>query len=172
MIPPSLGLKAQLDRAVLAAKENKKRRNKKIVVAFCGSASDAPELEEAMRAAGKFSLPILFVCHSSSDAAPTCAKAQEYGFPGVVVDGDDAVAVYRVYTEAVAHAHRGNGATLLECVPWKVAGRKAVSNPVVNMERYLRRKGLFSKKLKDSAIAEFSSELDKAFKSTHQKTKA
>jgi TPP-dependent pyruvate/acetoin dehydrogenase alpha subunit len=176
IISPLLGHKAQLDRAILAARENKKRRNKKIVAAFFGSACESPELEEAMRVAGKSRLPMLLVCHSNSEAAATCAKAQEYGFPGVVVDGDDAVAVYRVFTEAVGHARRGNGATLLECKPWSGPGRKAAGDPILNMERYLKRKGLYSKKLKGSAIADFSSELDKAFKSartaTRKKTKA
>jgi len=163
IVSPTLGLKAQLERAVLAAKENKKRRNKKIVAAFCGSAGGSAEFDEAMRAAGKSLLPMILVCHSSSDAAALYLKAQEYGFPGVVVDGDDAVAVYRVFTEAVAHARRGNGPTLIECIPWVLPGRKAASNPVLNMARYLKRKGQFSRKLKTTVITDFSSELDKAF---------
>jgi TPP-dependent pyruvate/acetoin dehydrogenase alpha subunit len=163
IVPPTLGLKAQLERAVLAARENKKRRNKKIVAVFCGGAGASAEFDEAMRAAGKSRLPMLLVCHSESDAAALYLKAQEYGFPGVVVDGDDAVAVYRVFTEAVAHARRGNGPTLIECIPWVLPGRKAAGNPVLNMERYLKRKGLFSRKLKTTVIAEFSSEMEKAF---------
>ena len=63
-------------------------------MAFCGNFTDLPELlRETMRQAGKRNLPILLVCHSSSDCDEICAKAEECDFPGVSVDGDDAVAV-------------------------------------------------------------------------------
>lgn len=168
IVPTSLSLGAQLERAILAGRENKKRRNKKLVAAFCGSCALA-EIDEAMRKAGKACLPMLLVCHSGSDATEICSRAEQYGFPGVVVDGDDAVAVYRVVTEAAAHARRGSGPTLIECRQWPLSergtGRRGTAgNPVLNMERYLRRKGLFSAKLKSAVVAEFGRELDKAFR--------
>lgn len=173
LVPASLALGAQLDRAILAARENRKRRNKKLVAAFCGSCELA-EIDAAMRKAGKARLPILLVCHSRPDATEIYARAEQYGFPGVVVDGDDAVAVYRVVTEAAAHARRGSGPTLIECKQWPLSSRvtgepRTAGNPVLNMERYLRRKGLFSAKLKSAVVAEFDRELDKAFRSTRAK---
>jgi pyruvate dehydrogenase E1 component alpha subunit len=42
------------------------------------------------------------------------ARAAGYGFPGVVVDGSDAVAVRAAVGEAVEHARRGEGPTLVE----------------------------------------------------------
>ncbi len=173
IVPPSLALGAQLDRAILAARENRKRRNKKLVAVFCGSCELA-EIDEAMRKAGKARLPILLVCHSGAEATEICARAELYGFPGVVVDGDDAVAVYRVVTEAAAHARRGSGPTLIECKRWPLSIRATSrpgkpGNPVLNMERYLRRKGLFSAKLKSAVVAEFGRELEKAFRLTRAK---
>src|SRR5579859_379097 len=110
LIPPSLSLAAQLDRVIEVATVNKKAENKQIVVAFCGDASAAPDaLHDAMCKAGKRDLPILLVCHSEAESDDICLKAEECNFPGVVVDGDDAVAVYRVATEAMAHARRGSG---------------------------------------------------------------
>jgi TPP-dependent pyruvate/acetoin dehydrogenase alpha subunit len=44
LIPPSLSLAAQLDRAIAAAAENKKSRDKKIAVAFCGNSSASPDV--------------------------------------------------------------------------------------------------------------------------------
>jgi len=168
LIPPVLSLEAQLDRAIDAAVDNKKARKKQIVVAFCGSSSASPEpLHKAMLQAGKRNLPILLVCHSSSDCDEICAKAEECDFPGVSVDGDDAVAVYRVATEAIAHARRGSGPTLIDCKPWPLSGHKpghrlAAGNPILRMEDYLTRKGLFDRKFKSKVSATFRRELDAA----------
>ena len=170
LIPPSLSLAAQLNRAISVAIANKKSRNKKIVVAFCGSACDSTGiLHAAMRRAGALSLPILMVFHSHSDAEDICLQAQGYGFPGVTVDGDDAVAVYRVATEAIAHARRGSGPTLIDCKPWPLGGtepgrRRTVPNPILNMEQYLTRKGLFDRKFKSEVRSNFRRELDAASK--------
>jgi TPP-dependent pyruvate/acetoin dehydrogenase alpha subunit len=168
LIPPALGLQAQLDRAVNAAIENKKAKKKQIVVAFCGSSNVSPEsLHKAMRQAGKRNLPILLVCHSNLDSDEICLKAQEYDFPGVSVDRDDAVAVYRVATEAIAHARRGSGPTLIDCKPWPLSGHKpghrnAAGNPLLRMEEYLTRKDLFDRKFKSKVTADFRRELDAA----------
>jgi pyruvate dehydrogenase E1 component alpha subunit len=168
LISPSLGLGAQLNRALKAAAANKASKNKKIAVAFCGrSSGSAGVLQEAMRRAGKLNLPILLICHSDSGDEQICLKADECGFPGVTVDGDDAVAVYRVATEAVAHARRGSGPTLMECRPWALAGqgtgaRRSAGNSILKMEKYLAGKGLFDRKLKSAVTASFRRELDAA----------
>ena len=168
LIPPSLSLTAQLERVIEVATANKKARNKRIVVAFCGNSTASPEpLHHAMRQAGKRDLPILLICNSDSESDEICLKAQECDFPGVIVDGDDAVAVYRVATEAMAHARRGSGPTLIDCRPWvlpgqKPAKRRATHDPILRMEQYLTRKGLFDKKFKSKVAASFRRELEAA----------
>jgi pyruvate dehydrogenase E1 component alpha subunit len=120
-----------------------------------------------MRNAGAKSLPILFVCHCGHDAEDISLQAKNYGFPAVTVDANDAVALYRVATEAIAHARRGSGPTFIECKPWSLSGpgsspRATAGNPILNMEKYLSRKGLFNKKLKSEVTANFARELDAA----------
>jgi TPP-dependent pyruvate/acetoin dehydrogenase alpha subunit len=171
LIPPSLRLGVQLDRAVSAAAANKKSRNKKLAIVFCPNAADSLRLfEQAMSRAGARNLPMLFVCHSVLDTEDISSLAQNCGFPGVVVDGDDAVAIYRVATEAIVHARRGSGPTLIECKSWPFTGseprkRRASANPILNMESYLTRKGLFDKKFKLAVVANFRRELDAAIQS-------
>jgi pyruvate dehydrogenase E1 component alpha subunit len=166
LIPPSLSLAAQLERAIEAAAANKKSRNKKIAVAFCGNSSASPDvLHGAMRQAGKRNLPMLLVCQSGSHDDEVSPRAQAFGFPGVIVDGGDAVAVYRVATEAIAHARRSSGPTLIECRPWMLHGQKSSGNrrsgdPIGKMEEYLTRKGLFDKRIKSKVTAAFRRELD------------
>ncbi len=168
LISPTLGLASQLDRAIKAATANKAAKNKQIAVAFCGNSS-AALLRDAMRQAGKRKLPILFICHSAADDEAIWRQAQDCAIPGVIVDADDAVALYRVATEAIAHARRGSGPTLIDCKPWphpatKSGKRRSANNAIRNMEAYLTRKGLFDKKFKSRVSASFRRELDTAMK--------
>ena len=172
LIRPSFSAATQLERAIRAASTYKSRRNKKIAVVFSGDFSaSSSNLDVAMERAGRKRLPVLFVCQNGHDVEDVSAKAHKYGLPGVIVDGDDAVAVYRVATEAIAHARRGSGPTLIECKPWPLLGRKSArphstGNPIRNMETYLARKGLFDRKIKLKVAAAFRSELDAAIRAT------
>ena len=60
-----------------------------------------------------------------SEQSPTpniADRAAAYGVPGVVVDGQDALAVYRVVAEAVARARAGEGPTLIEARTLRIRG--------------------------------------------------
>ena len=46
-------------------------------------------------------------------------RAAAYGFPGVVVDGNDVLAVREAAAEAVERARSGGGPTLIECKTWR-----------------------------------------------------
>jgi pyruvate dehydrogenase E1 component alpha subunit len=157
----------QIHRATGAALANKKKNNGRITVAFLGDRTTSLGLwHEAIKIAGAQQLPILFVCQSNQETAPGRLGDQAYaeeialqeeacGFPWITVDGNDAVAVYRVATEAIVHARKGNGPTLMECR----VDRSEAHDPILKMESYLIRKGLFSEELKREAAAGFTSEL-------------
>jgi pyruvate dehydrogenase E1 component alpha subunit/2-oxoisovalerate dehydrogenase E1 component alpha subunit len=49
------------------------------------------------------------------------AKAKAYGMPGIRVDGNDVLAVYRAVTEARVRAVAGAGPTFLECVTYRMS---------------------------------------------------
>lgn len=170
VIRPSLKSSKQLDLALTAAAFCKAKRNKKVVVVFL---SDAPgtssELEDAMKLAGKKKLPVLFVFETKVHDDERLMRAKEYSVPAVAVEDDDAVAIYRVTTEALAHARRGSGPTLIECRPWpfndhRKSKRPPAMHPISKMETYLAGKGLFSKQYKSKLAAAFNRELDTAIK--------
>jgi TPP-dependent pyruvate/acetoin dehydrogenase alpha subunit len=170
VIRPSLKSSKQLDLALTAAAFCKAKRNKKVVVVFL---SDAPgtssELEDAMKLAGKKKLPVLFVFETKVHDDERLMRAKEYSIPAVAVEDDDAVAIYRVTTEALAHARRGSGPTLIECRPWsfndhRKSKRPPAMHPISKMETYLAGKGLFNKQYKSKLAAEFNRELDTAIK--------
>lgn len=88
---------------------------------------------EAALQASVWKLPIVWVCENNgwavsarfSDQSPTANiadRASAYGVPGVIVDGQDAVAVYEAVKEAVARARAGLGPTLVEAKTLRIRG--------------------------------------------------
>ena len=84
------------------------------------------DAHEAMNFAGVRQLPVVFVCDNNQWAYSTpthleyavehlADRAAAYGFEGVVVDGTDALAVYREAKRAIEKARQGGGPTLIEC---------------------------------------------------------
>jgi len=166
-IPTSTDLAVQLEVALRVAQLHKQERSKKIVVLFtsCGPewSSTAPEF---LRIAAQKKLPLLFICDGAGAKNEFAPQSLDYGVPGMIVDGHDVVAVYRVVSEAMTHARRGNGPTFVECRPWIVEDsgrrRRASGDPIRNMEKYLAGKGLFSKQVKSGIVSAFKRELDNA----------
>ncbi len=151
----------------LASARALKRGKAKSVVAFFGGLTRAPAA--TMHCAAAEMLPILFVCHSHREKENLAALAGRYGMPGFVVDCEDAVAVFRVASEALAHARRGNGPTLIECTRWpaleaKKRGRSG-NGAARTLERTLAGKGLWKSELKEETEAELARLLDQAFAS-------
>jgi pyruvate dehydrogenase E1 component alpha subunit len=105
--------------------------NDGVAVCFFGDgASNAGSFHESLNIAASWKLPVIYVCEHNSWAADTAAKkthaaenmsdrAKGYGIPGVVVDGNDVLAVYEVAQEAVARARAGDGPTLIECKTYR-----------------------------------------------------
>jgi TPP-dependent pyruvate/acetoin dehydrogenase alpha subunit len=161
-------LAGQLSLATSAAQIDKREKNGKIAVIFSSGESSLPGIwQEALLNAGANRLPILFVRQAGISDSSESLTPRDFGFPCIPVDGSDAVAVYRVATEAITHARKGNGATLIECVPWPLDGRLE-TDPILKMEAYLTRKGLFSEELKREVAVSFSKELDCAIEATER----
>jgi TPP-dependent pyruvate/acetoin dehydrogenase alpha subunit len=103
----------------------------RVAVAFFGDgASNAGPFHESINIAAAWKLPVVYVCENNlwavnTPAADTvsvvdvAARAQGYGIPGVIVDGNDVLAVYKVASEAVARARAGEGPTLIECKTYR-----------------------------------------------------
>ena len=90
--------------------------------------------------AGVFQTPVIFVCQNNQWAislprkkqtrSQTLAqKALAYGLPGIQVDGNDVLAVYAAAAEAVDRARKGEGATLIECVTYRMSVHTTADDP-------------------------------------------
>lgn len=171
LIPHQSTVDGRLDAALRLARLNKQQRNKKLVVVFSDSGPTWRDTaSEFLRVASAKKLPVLFICDGTGEKDDCAPKSHESGVPVMIVDGHDVVAVYRVVSEAITHARRGNGPTLIECRPWAIeeAGRRRrkSGDAIRNMEKYLAGKKLFNQKFKSGALMEFKKELDEAVAAT------
>jgi pyruvate dehydrogenase E1 component alpha subunit len=82
-------------------------------------------------------LPVIFVCENNLYAMGTrqsqvmlienvADRAHAYGIPGVVVDGNDVLAVYEAAKAAAQRARAGEGPTLIECKTYRHKGHSRV----------------------------------------------
>lgn len=120
--------------AVGTAFSHQYRQEKYVTVCFIGDgAANEGSFHEALNIAGVWKLPVIFVCENNLYAGaqryeahtnvPNIAdRATGYGMPGVVVDGNDALAVYESIVKARAHAVDGNGPTLIEYKTYRWRG--------------------------------------------------
>jgi TPP-dependent pyruvate/acetoin dehydrogenase alpha subunit len=105
-----------------------------VAVSFFGDgASNAGPFHECLNIAASWKLPMLYVCENNLYAAQTsaaathalpdvAARAAGYGIPGIVVDGNDIVAVHQAAIRAVDRARSGGGPTLIECKTYRQRG--------------------------------------------------
>jgi len=112
----------------------KLRGTRQVAVSFHGDGAAAQGVwHESVNLAAVKHLPVIFVCENNLYALSTrwsesalisdvAARAQGYGIPGIVVDGQDAIAVYEVAKEAVGRARSGEGPTLIECKTYRFTG--------------------------------------------------
>jgi pyruvate dehydrogenase E1 component alpha subunit len=122
---------AGLPIAVGAALSSRVRGTDQVALAFFGDgASNAGTFHESLNLAAIWKLPAIFFCENNGYAATTsqaastsvkdiAARAAGYGMPGVVVDGQDVLAVVEVVREAVARARRGEGPSLVEAKTYR-----------------------------------------------------
>ncbi len=100
------------------------------VVFFGDGASNQGACHESMNMAALWDLPVIYVCENNQYAITTSYKdsvsadhvsdrAAAYKMPGVLVDGQDAIAVYEAATEAVKRARAGDGPSLLEALTYR-----------------------------------------------------
>lgn len=131
----------QLPQAVGAAWAAKNRRERTVTVGFMGDgATSEPDFHNAMNFAAVFRVPCVLICQNNhwSISVPTArqtasrtiaVKARAYGMPGVRVDGNDVLAVYKAVSEAARAARAGEGPTFIECVTYRIGAHSTSDDP-------------------------------------------
>lgn len=129
---------AGLPIAVGAALSAKLRETKQVVACFFGEgASNQGTFHESLNFASVWRLPVVFVCENNLYAMGTrqsrvmnidnvADRATAYGLPGMMVDGNDVLAVYEAALAAVKRSRKGEGPTLIECKTYRHKGHSRV----------------------------------------------
>ncbi|MFF5975074.1 pyruvate dehydrogenase (acetyl-transferring) E1 component subunit alpha [Streptomyces sp. NPDC012769] len=130
--PLSTPLATQLPHAVGLAHAARLKGDDVVALAMVGDGGTSEgDFHEALNFAAVWQAPVVFLVQNNGfaisvplakqTAAPSLAhKAVGYGMPGRLVDGNDAIAVHQVLTEAVSRARRGGGPTLVEAVTYRI----------------------------------------------------
>ena len=112
--------------AVGAALGSQLQGNDRVAVPFFGDgASNEGAFHESINLAAVWKLPVVFLCENNQYAVTSSFKkmvaveniadrAAAYAIPGVLVDGQDVIAMYEAVTVAVARAREGQGPSLVE----------------------------------------------------------
>ena len=110
------------------------RHSGQVALAFFGDgASNQGTFHESLNLAAIWQLPVIYLCENNLYAMSAPARklvsvehiadrAAAYGLPGVVVDGNDVLAVRAAVADATERARSGNGATLIEAKTYRILG--------------------------------------------------
>ncbi len=163
----------QISQATGAAMAARMRGDDTVFMTYFGDGgTSCNDFHAGLNFAAVYRAPVVFLCENNHWAISMpaagqtasdsiAAKAQAYGMPGVRVDGNDVLAVYRVCKEAVERARKGEGPTLVETVTYRIGSHSSSDDaakyhdadeherwsrrdPIERFRSYLERRGLWS----------------------------
>ncbi len=131
IISVSSPVATQLTQAAGAAYASKLKKDGKVTLTSVGDGGTSKgDFHEALNFASVHALPVVFLVENNGYAISVpiskqmhikdiSSRAASYGMPGVTVDGNDLLEVYRVAVEAVERARNGGGPTLVEAKTYR-----------------------------------------------------
>ncbi|OUS77443.1 2-oxoisovalerate dehydrogenase [Paenibacillus sp. MY03] len=158
-------------------------------VTFGEGSSNQGDFHEGCNFAGVHKLPVILMCENNQYAisvpihkqlaGKVADRALGYGFPGIQVDGNDALEVYRVVKEARQRAVAGEGPTLIEAMMYRLSPHSTSDNDLAyrtkeevdenrmkdgipKFKQYLFDCGLWSEEQETAYAAELRKQLDEA----------
>ncbi len=187
VVPQTSSLTGQLNIAAGIALAYKQHATPNVVVALADDGLAALGFwHEAATLASRHRLPIIFMVENCEQSHPSGTssvqsdedlrdRAEAYGIPGITVDGNDIVAVWRVTQESIHRARSGAGPTLIECRTWRwhdEADSPASNDrpsrglrehdPLQHMEHYMKKRSLWNQAWKDELVSGYRTALNRA----------
>ncbi len=141
VLPPSITVGAHMLHAVGLAWGARLRGQDRIAITFFGDgATSEGDFHEAMNFAAVYESGTIFFCQNNGYAISLsrerqtrsetiAAKGVAYGVPGVVVDGNDVLAVFDVTRDAAQRARQGDGPTLIEAITYRLGPHTTNDDP-------------------------------------------
>jgi acetoin:2,6-dichlorophenolindophenol oxidoreductase subunit alpha len=175
----------------------KYRKTNQVAVCFLGDgASNREEFFTGINFAALKKLPTLYVIENNQIAEYTPYKkfmpikniadrALAFGIPGIIVDGNDVMAVYETAQKAIKRARAGQGPTLIECktcrvrammegkdpkkgLPEKVIAAWKKKDPVKRMKEHMIKIGALTEGEFKELKRQLEGQVDEAFASARE----
>jgi acetoin:2,6-dichlorophenolindophenol oxidoreductase subunit alpha len=135
----------RLRMAMGAALSFKTLKRGSLVIAYVAHDElDKKEWRQVLETASRLELPMIFVVlpgtgKDEGGVRQLCAKARGWGMPGMPVDANDAVALYRVTQESLGRIRGGGGPVLIECKGYRAEGvrKDSTDEPLAQMRDFL-----------------------------------
>ncbi|MGH8908388.1 MAG: thiamine pyrophosphate-dependent dehydrogenase E1 component subunit alpha [Egibacteraceae bacterium] len=191
MLPIQIALGVQIPHAVGLGWGLRLRGLPGVVTCYFGDgASSEGDFHEGCNLAGVVKAPVVFFLSDNGWAISTpramqtagatfAERGPTYGFPGVVVDGNDLFAVHAVTLEAVERARAGLGPTLIEARTYRMGPHTTADDPtryvdpaehtaweardpIDRVQRYLAAKGFWDGVAEEIWTKEIASEVEAA----------
>src|SRR5499433_1801033 len=144
-----------------------------VTVCFFGDGTtNIGAFHEALNFAAVWKLPVIFACENNlymeytpigdvtAVPQPAADRASAYGLERILIDGNDADAVYRAAQTAFEKARAGEGPSLIECLTYRHSGHSradpAKYRPEGELEKWKERDPvkLYRERLKQFGVAE------------------
>ncbi|TSC74972.1 MAG: pyruvate dehydrogenase E1 component subunit alpha [Parcubacteria group bacterium Gr01-1014_30] len=174
-LPPTIPIGSHIPHAVGIAWAQKLQKRKSVCAVYFGEGSTSKgDFHEGINFAGVFKVPCIFICQNNQWAisVPTSRqtasesfvkKAEACGIEGVLVDGNDALAVYKATKDACDKARKGGGPTFIECYTYRLESHTTADDwkryrsqkevdswkrkdPLLRLAKYMKKEKLLSKK--------------------------
>ena len=161
-----------------------KHEDQVALVLLGDGATSEGDTHEALNFAAVWKAPVVFLVQNNGyaisvplakqSAAPSlAAKGIGYGVPSLLIDGNDAAAVYAAVRAAISRASHGDGPTLIEAITYRIEAHTNADDatryrssaevsgwlerdPIARLEAYLRARGL----LDDAALGRLAADAE------------
>ena len=168
----------------------KMRGQDRVALCFFGDgATSRGDWHEGINLASVLKVPVVFICNNNQYAYSTplerqmavenvADRAEAYGLPGEIADGNDILAVWDAATRAIERARSGHGPTLIECKTFRMTGHSAHDDagyvppelfelweerdPIHRFERFLSGRGIITNSGIEDLQRRINQEIDEA----------
>lgn len=193
VLPISVPIASQLQHAVGIAMATNIKGEDDVTVGYVGDGGTSTgDFNEALNFAGVFNAPVVFIIQNNqyaisvsrqkqTKAETLVQKAVAAGVPGILVDGNDLIAMYVATKEAVDRARGGGGPTLIEAYTYRLGAHTTsddptkyrkdqeveewqIKDPIKRMKAYLVARGVWSEEQDASIIEQYDEEALEVFR--------
>lgn len=191
IITGSSPVTTQVPHAVGIALASKMQKKDFVTFVTLGEgSSNQGDFHEGANFAGVHKLPVIIMVENNRYAISVPLKkqlacenvsdrAKGYGMPGVTVDGNDPIEVYKVVKEAADRAREGKGPSLIETVCYRLTAHSSdddqrqyrteedlaegkAHDPIMRFSNYLKELNILTPELEEKMQNDIMAEIDEA----------